>query len=181
MQRKLKALFVLAILALSAFYLAVLFLAAHPKVSMAYRMYYLEMKTKFWNRNQTLAYIPGTPIDLVIERSFYLTRQGWSKPKEDGSGSEFSGDGGLYFTLHRAPGKLRFEGQLSTPVDNVELSLSVGSAWTHRLRFDKAGATSFSVELPSGLFVADPLTPNLISLHASHALLFQSLKLSHAQ
>lgn len=181
MQRKLKALFILAILALSAFYLAVLYQAAHPKVSMAYRMYYLEMKTKFWNRNQSLAYIPGTPIDLVKERAFYLTRQGWSKPNEDGSGSEFDGDGGLYFTLHRVPGKLRFEGQLTTPVDNVELTLSVGEAWSETLHVDKAGATRFAVELPSGLFVADPLTPNLISLHANHVLLFQSFKLSHVE
>ncbi len=181
MQRKLKALFILLILALSAFYLGVLYLAAHPNVSMAYRMYYLEMKTKFWSRNQTLAYIPGTPIDLVTERAFYLTRQGWSKPDKAGRGSEFSGEGGLYFTLHRVPGRLRFEGQLTTPVDGVELRVSVGTQWSETLHFDQAGANRFAVELPSGLLVADPLTPNLISLHASHALLFQSFMLSHLE
>jgi hypothetical protein len=54
MSRLLKAFIILTLLGLSAYYLAVLYLAAHPNVSYAYRLYYLEMKTRFWNRNQTL-------------------------------------------------------------------------------------------------------------------------------
>ena len=71
---KLKALFILAILGLSAFYLAVLYLGAHPKVSYAYRLYYLDLKTRNWNRNQTLAYVPGTRMDMVVDRPDQLAR-----------------------------------------------------------------------------------------------------------
>ena len=40
--------FLAAILALSGFYLYTLYLAAHPNVSLAYKLYYLEGKTRFW-------------------------------------------------------------------------------------------------------------------------------------
>lgn len=53
MSRTVKVLFLLALVGLSAFYLAVLQLARHPDVSYAYRLYYMELKTRFWNRNQT--------------------------------------------------------------------------------------------------------------------------------
>ena len=68
MTRSVKFLFILTFLALSAFYLYVLYLAKHPDVSMAYRMYYLEKKTRIWDRNQSLAYIPGVLMDLTNER-----------------------------------------------------------------------------------------------------------------
>jgi hypothetical protein len=182
MTRGVKFIFILTFLALSAFYLYVLYLAKHPDVSMAYRMYYLEKKTRIWNRNQTLAYIPGTLMDLTNERErcSYLSRDGWDIPEKDGSGSPFDGKGGLYFTLHRETGVLKFEGTFTTKTANTELSISVGDKWSQKLKFDKVGVQNFELTLPTGLFIADPMEPNYISLQSNHSLMFKTFKLSHA-
>lgn len=181
MSRTLKALIILAILGLSAYYLAVLYLATHPSVSYAYRLYYLEMKTRFWNRNQTLAYIPGTRFDMVNDRAWILSRQGWSLPKDDGTGSEFSGKGGLYFTLHKEPGKLRLEADVRNLKPNTRLSFSVGEQWHSELVLQQSGPHHLVVHLPAGLFIADPLQANYIAMTGSHPLRFQSLQLSHEE
>lgn len=181
MPRTLKALFILAILGLSAYYMTVLYLAAHPKVSYAYRLYYLEMKTRFWNRNQTLAYIPGTRLDMVNDRPWILTRQGWSLPKDDGSGSEFAGKGGLLFTLHRVPGKMSLQAEVRVQTANTKLEFNVGEQWHDSISFTQVGPYNFIVPIPSGLFIADPLAANSISLRSNHPLRFQSMQLSHEE
>ena len=112
MSRSVKLIFIITFLALSGFYLYVLYLAKHPNVSMAYRMYYIEQKTRIWDRNQSLAYIPGTEMVLnkYRDRSPYLSRAGWYIPKEDGSGTVFFFFFFLYFPLHAETGVLNFEG-----------------------------------------------------------------------
>ena len=181
MSRKLKALFILAILGLSAYYLAVLYLAAHPKVSYAYRLYYLELATRNWNRNQTLAYIPGTRMDMVVDRPWILTRQGWSIPSEDGSGSLFSGKGGLLFTLHAVPGKMSFQAEVRVAKPDTHLEFSVADKWHEKVTFAKAGSYRFIVPVPEGLFIADPLAANRIDMTSNHPLRFQSMQLSHEE
>ncbi len=181
MPRTLKALIILAICGLSAYYLAVLYLATHPQVSYAYRLYYLEMKTRFWNRNQTLAYVPGTRFDMVNDRAWILSRPGWSLPKDDGSGSEFSGAGGLYFTLHREPGKLLLEADVRTAKAGTHLSFGVGEQWHSELVLPKPGPYHLVVHLPAGLLGADPLQVNYIAMTGSHPVRFQSLQLSHEE
>ena len=181
MSRTLKALIILAILGLSAYYLAVLYLATHPSVSYAYRLYYLEMKTRFWNRNQTLAYIPGTRFDFTKERPWILSRQGWSLPKDDGTGSEFSGQGGLYFTLHREPGPLRLEAEVRALKANTQLTFSVGERWHSELTLPHKGAYRIQVPIPANLFIADPLQVNYIAMTGSHPVRFQSLQISHEE
>ena len=182
MTRSVKFLFILAFLSLSAFYLYVLYLAKHPDTSMAYRMYYLEKKTRVWNRNQSLAYIPGTVMDLANERErcAYLSREGWDIPAKDGSGSLFSGKGGLYFTLHQVPGSLKFEGTLTTKTANTELSFAVGDKWSETVKFEKAGSQTFEVSLPAGVFIADPMEPNYLSLQSNNSIMFNTFKLSRA-
>ncbi len=182
MTRSVKFLFILTFLGLSAFYLYVLYLAKHPDVSMAYRMYYLEKKTHIWDRNQSLAYIPGVLMDLSNERERcpYLSREGWDIPEKDGSGSPFSGKGGLYFTLHREPGVLKFEGILTTKTTNTELSINVGDKFSKTVKFNNAGAQTFDVSLPAGLFIADPSEANYLSLQSNNPIMFKSFKLSHA-
>lgn len=181
MSRSLKFLFILTFLGLSAFYLYVLYLAKHPNVSMAYRMYYLEQKTRIWNRNQSLAYIPGTLMDLTTyrQRCPYLSREGWDIPKEDNTGTVFSGSGGLYFTLHAIPNQLVFEGELQSLKDNTTLSFSAGN-WQQTVHFEKAGKQSFKVEIPEGIFISDPESPNYISFKSNNNLFFQTMKISHA-
>lgn len=182
MTRSVKFIFILTFLGLSAFYLYVLYLAKHPDVSMAYRMYYLEKKIRIWDRNQSLAYIPGTLMNLTNERERcpYLSREGWEIPEKDGSGSAFAGTGGLYFTLHREPGPLKFEGTMTTNIADMELIISVGDKWSQTVKFDKAGAQKFEVSLPAGLFIADPMEPNYLSLQSNHPIMFKTFKLSRA-
>ncbi|WP_152536732.1 hypothetical protein [Tolumonas lignilytica] len=149
---------------------------------MAYRMYYLDKKTHIWDRNQTLAYIPGSLMDLTNERERcpYLSREGWDIPEVDGSGSPFSGKGGLYFTLHREPGVLKFEGTLTTQEAKTDLTISVGKTWSQTVKFDKAGSQQFVITLPAGLFIADPTEANYLSLQSNHSIKFKTFKLSHA-
>ncbi|TXH61731.1 MAG: hypothetical protein E6Q86_07925 [Tolumonas sp.] len=182
MTRSVKFLFILTFLALSAFYLYVLYLAKHPDVSMAYRMYYLEKKTRIWDRNQSLAYIPGVLMDLTNERERcpYLSREGWDIPEKDGSGSLFSGAGGLYFTLHREPGVLKFEGTLTAKKADTELTIKVSDKFSKTVKFNDAGVQTFELTLPSGLFIADPAEANYLSLQSNNPIMFKSFKLSHA-
>ena len=55
--------FLTAIMALSGFYLYTLYLAAHPNVSLAYKLYYLEGKTRFWEHNSSMTYQPGNELN----------------------------------------------------------------------------------------------------------------------
>ena len=181
MSRLLQAFIILTVLILSAYYLVVIYLAAHPNVSYAYRLYYLEMKTRFWNRNQTLAYIPGTRFDFTKERPWILSRQGWSLPKDDGTGSEFLGQGGLYFTLHREPGPLRLEAEVRALKANTQLTFSVGERWHSELTLPHKGAYRIQVPIPANLFIADPIQVNYIAMTGSHPVRFQSLQISHEE
>lgn len=182
MSRSVKFIFILTFLALSAFYLYVLYLTKHPNVSLAYRMYYIEQKTRIWDRNQTLAYIPGTEMVLTKyrDRCPYLSRAGWDIPKEDGSGSVFSGNGGLYFTLHADPGALNFEGTFTSPNAGTTLTVSIGDQWSQTIQLENENKNHFSVTIPATLLVADPETPNFISLKSNSKIKFQSFKLSYA-
>ena len=89
--------FLTAIMALSGFYLYTLYLAAHPNVSLAYKLYYLEGKTRFWEHNSSMTYQPGNELNLT-RPSRFLSSAGWAK-KPSSEGTELSGQGGLYFVL----------------------------------------------------------------------------------
>jgi len=178
MSRMMKVAMMALLLALSGYYLAVLYLAAHPKVSLAYRYYYLELKTHFWSRYQTLAYVPGALMDLVVERVPYLTRAGWGLPDESGKGSLLSGPGGLYFTLHKVEGPLRLSGSLTVPVAGCTLTLGQGR-WQQTVKFAEAGPQSFAVIIPSEGLVADPAQPNLVTIDPCQPLYFQSLLMTN--
>jgi hypothetical protein len=182
MTRTVKFFFILMFLTLSAFYLYVLYLTKHPNVSMAYRMYYLEQKTHIWSRNQTLAYIPETVMDLMNERERcpYISREGWDIPEKNGSGSPFSGKGGIYFTLHKEPGALKFQGTLTTHTANTELRIAVGDKWSQKVKFEKPGEQQLDLLMPAGLLIADPLEPNFVSLQSNQAIMFRTIKLSRA-
>lgn len=182
MARRVKFLFVLLFLALSCFYLYVLYLSTKPQVSMTYKMYYLEQKTHFWNRNQTLAYIPGTEMNLIPyrDRCFYLSREGWDLPEKDKSGTLFSGDGGLYFTLHSVPGALHLVAKFTALTDNTELTVSIKD-WSSTVNIAKAGPQTVTIDIPADIFVADPDTPNYVHLHSNHTMKFQSFNFIRAE
>lgn len=183
MTRSVKILFVLVFFVLSGFYLYVLNLTRHPHMSMTFKMYYLDQSIHFWSRNQTLAYIPGTEMSLVPyrDRCFYLSRAGWEIPEKDGTGTLFNGDGGLLFTLHSDPGSLIMVSNVTTLSDNTELTVSIGKAWSKTLTLTKAGPQHLSIQIPAGLLIADPETPNYVSLHSNHIMKFQSFNFTRAE
>lgn len=178
MSRTVKTLIILAILGLSAYYLAILYLAAHPKVSYAYRMYYLEFKTRFWNRNQTLAYIPGTKFEMTIDRAWILSREGWSLPKDDLTGTEFSGKGGLYFTLHRVPENFRLEANILTLKPDTKMTFSIGNEWKTEINIKDAGGHQILIPLPVKLLKADPIDANYIAMTGSSPVRFQAMQMN---
>ena len=180
MSRTVKAFFILALLCLSAYYLVVLYLARHPDVSYAYRMYYLEMKTRYWNRNQTLAYIPGYRFDMVNDRAWILSRQGWTLPKDDGSGTEFTGRGGLYFTLHRVPTALRLVAEVRNMQPNNQLTLRIG-AWQQDVVLKEKGPQRLIVPLPTDTLVADPLEANHIEMQSLAPIRFQTMMIDNGE
>ena len=108
--------FLAAILALSGFYLYTLYLAAHPNVSLAYKLYYLEGKTRFWEHNSSMTYQPGNELNLT-KPSRFLSSEGWAK-KPSEQGTELSGQGGLYFVLPKQqaqPEQLTIQARINSP------------------------------------------------------------------
>lgn len=108
--------FLAAILALSGFYLYTLYLAAHPNVSLAYKLYYTEGKTRFWEHNSSMTYQPGNELNLT-KPSRFLSSEGWAK-KPSEQGTELSGQGGLYFVLPKQqaqPEQLTIQARSTAP------------------------------------------------------------------
>jgi hypothetical protein len=91
--------FVILLLAvLSSYYLWVLYLAAHPQVSTAYRIYYIEKQTLYWAKENSRLDWPDTGFINTSNSSPYLSRQGWaSKASEDGR--ELVHQGSVFFNL----------------------------------------------------------------------------------
>ncbi|WP_338164129.1 hypothetical protein [Vibrio sp. 10N] len=98
---------------LSFYYLWVLYLAAHPNVSTAYRTYYIEKKTRYWGRENTELIWPESGVVEVKQTSPFLSRQGWA-PKPGRDGRKLVHNASLYFN---------FDKPLQHPV-RVKLTLS---------------------------------------------------------
>ncbi|MGL4205955.1 MAG: hypothetical protein ACRCRW_07560, partial [Aeromonadaceae bacterium] len=64
---------------------------------------------------------------------------------------------------------------------NTKLELSVGDKWHDSVTFAQTGPHRFIVPIPSGLFIADPVEANSVSLRSNHPLRFQSMQLSHEE
>jgi hypothetical protein len=62
---------------LCCFYLYVVYLAQHPKVSEPYRLYYIDKKLLNWSNGAGLLYHVGDVIDFTKPVP-YLSRNGWS-------------------------------------------------------------------------------------------------------
>ena len=176
MSRTVKVLFLLALVGLSAFYLAVLKLARHPDVSYAYRLYYMELKTRFWNRNQTLAYVPGMRFDMVNDRAWILSRPGWTLPKDDGTGTEFTGKGGLYFTLHAVPAHLRMVADVRNMQADNTLTLRLGD-WSQTVHLQAKGPQRIIIGIPVTTLIADPLQANYIDMQSRSPIRFHAMTL----
>ncbi|PJG59500.1 hypothetical protein [Aeromonas cavernicola] len=174
--------FLTAILALSGFYLYTLYLAAHPNVSLAYKLYYLEGKTRFWEHNSSMTYQSGNELNLT-KPSRFLSSEGWAK-KPSAEGTELSGKGGVYFVLPKQlanPDQLTVQARINSPEAGALLNVALGADFTTTVKLAKAGMNEILLHLPAASLTADPKQPNYLALSAPTPLNVQSLRLTVAQ
>jgi hypothetical protein len=74
---------------LCCFYLYVMYLVQHPKVSDLYRLYYIDKKLLNWSKGDGLLYHVGDVIDFTKPVP-YLSRKGWSIAESSGTWSQGS-------------------------------------------------------------------------------------------
>ncbi|MGL4715960.1 MAG: hypothetical protein ACRCWL_08660, partial [Aeromonas sp.] len=132
--------FFAAIMALSGFYLYTLYLAAHPNVSLAYKLYYLENKTRFWEHNSSMTYQPGNELNLT-KPSRFLSSEGWAS-KPSSQGTLLTGQGGLYFVLPKQaanPEQLTVHARISSQEAGALLQVALGHDFTTTVKLAKAG------------------------------------------
>jgi hypothetical protein len=72
---------------LSCFYLHVVYLVLHPKVTEPYRLYYIDKKLLNWSNGAGLLYRVGDVIDFSKPVP-YLSRKGWSVAESWGTWSQ---------------------------------------------------------------------------------------------
>lgn len=174
--------FLAAILALSGFYLYTLYLAAHPNVSLAYKLYYLEGKTRFWEHNSSMTYQPGNELNLT-KPSRFLSSEGWAK-KPSAEGTQLSGKGGLYFVLPKQqaqPEQLTIQARINSPEAGTLLKVALGHDFTTTVKLAKAGINEIRLNLPGESLTTDPKHPNFLALSAPTPLNVQSVRLTVAQ
>lgn len=172
-----RAVFASAILALSGFYLYTLYLAVHPQVSLAYRYYYMEGKTKFWEYNSDLVY-HGNELDLSSPSRF-LSREGWDgKPGEHGT--RLQGDGGLYFVLPKKPETLTVLAKVDNPKAGTLIKIALHD-WSTTVKLAKQGLNEIRLDLPGDHLSIDPKQPNYLAISTPEPLNVQTVQMQAAQ
>jgi hypothetical protein len=168
-----------AIVALSGFYLHILYLAAHPTVSLAYRLYYLDGKTRFWEHNSSMIYQSGHQLNLT-QPSRFLSSHGWAK-KPSADGMVLTGDGGLYFLLATpavAIKQIAMQAQIHSPVAGALLSVAFGDETPITVTLAKAGVNDVHLLLPAPTPLADPTQPYFLALSTPMPLTIASMSLT---
>lgn len=174
-----KAGFASVIVALSGFYLYTLYLAVHPQVSLSYRLYYMEGKTRFWEHNSDMVYHAGNQLNLT-QPSRFLSREGWaSKPGKEGT--RFEGEGGLYFVLPKPAEQLTMVATVDSPKAGTLLKVALGHDWVTTIRLAKRGLNEVRLNLPGELLHTDPKHPNFLAISTPEALNFQTVQMKIAQ
>ncbi|MFM4701900.1 hypothetical protein [Aeromonas bivalvium] len=170
--------FITAILALSGFYLYTLYLAAHPDVSLAYRLYYLEGKTRFWEHNSSMTYRVGNELNLT-KPSRFLSSEGWAK-KPSEQGTQLSGQGGLYFLLPQrgAANTLTVQARINSPEAGALLKVAMGNDFVTTVKLAKAGLNEINFRLPGEALNQDPKQLNFLALSTVTPLNVESLRLT---
>lgn len=165
------------ILLLGAFYSFTL-LRSHlenPKVSTMYENYYIKKNLRNYNVNQTQIYIPGTAFDMTFERAWILSRDGWSIPESDGSGTVFSGKGSLVFGLYYVPDSLTLRADIEVP-EAAEIKVRSGS--TERvLKFPEKGHYLLQADLDVSEMTNDYNVLNHVYLESDKSIIFYRLSL----
>ncbi|WP_159084503.1 hypothetical protein [Dongshaea marina] len=164
-----------AVVLLSVFYLYTLYLATQPKVSLSYRLYYLEGKTLFWQGDSKMIYRPGQIMNFVTPSPF-LSRKGWSDEIST-DGVTLEGKGGLYFGLAQKVKGLKATVWLESPKPGAVIKVSLESGWTHTIRLANKGSQVLTFDLPGAYLKAAPNQLNFLSFTANQVLNFRSLQM----
>ena len=111
MKRFEKHLSIIAILILGSFYLYGFWLSAHPNVSLAYRLYFIEQNLLRWSKPGILDFNPGVTLDFrvpVANRSLV----GWEPPNSTGTRLQ-GANSELYFDIqkHIQPKRVELKGR----------------------------------------------------------------------
>ena len=165
------------IVVLGAFYSFTL-LRSHlesPKVSTMYENDYIRKNLRNYNVNQTQIYIPGTAFDMTFERAWILSRDGWSIPESNGSGTVFSGKGSLVFGLYYVPDSLTMRADIAVSEPAV---LKVKSGGTERvLKFPEKGHYLLETDLDHSDMTNDYNALNHVYLESDKSIIFYRLSL----
>ncbi|WP_104398931.1 hypothetical protein [Vibrio penaeicida] len=82
---------------LSLYYLWVLYLIATPQVSLSYKTYYIDKKTRYWGRDSETFKIPSSGVVDLSQKSPLISRSGWTKKTQQGFRT-LKSEGGIYFS-----------------------------------------------------------------------------------
>ncbi|MDP2570582.1 hypothetical protein Q8W40_00200 [Vibrio penaeicida] len=82
---------------LSCYYLWVLYLIATPQVSLSYKTYYIDKKTRYWGRDSETFKIPSSGVVDLSQKSPLISREGWTKKTQQGFRT-LKSEGGIYFS-----------------------------------------------------------------------------------
>ncbi len=82
---------------LSCYYLWVLYLIATPQVSLSYKTYYIDKKTRYWGRDSETFKIPPSGVVDLTQKSPLISREGWTKKTQQGFRT-LKSEGGIYFS-----------------------------------------------------------------------------------
>ncbi|MBD1558347.1 hypothetical protein HC752_15520 [Vibrio sp. S9_S30] len=82
---------------LSLYYLWVLYLIATPQVSLSYKTYYMDKKTRYWGHDDETFEIPESGVVDLSQKSPLISRSGWTKETLEGFRT-LKSEGGIYFS-----------------------------------------------------------------------------------
>ncbi|MGF1750398.1 MULTISPECIES: hypothetical protein [Vibrio] len=152
-QRFFRPLTLLMLVTLSSFYLWTLYLAAHPNVTVAYQVYYIDKKTHYWAKANTELLWPSSGVVTASDNSPYFSRAGWAKTASEGA-RVLVHSGGLFFNFSQVPkGPVRVQLSLSKSItEPVYLSLGNGN---------KVKLMPMGFEMLEALIPAGAISPKL--------------------
>ena len=153
----------IVILTMGLYYVYVLDLNRHRKVSDSYRYYYLDKKLRFWNKYQSMYVIPGHVYDTTIERPYFLEKSGVSAPESDGSGMNFSDSTALIFKMYKNPDRLYVYFRLKSEMGHT--MITVGSHSTAYL--DEPGSYEIYIPVEPEFIDDNPGTVNRVPVSTS--------------
>ncbi|NOI23224.1 hypothetical protein [Vibrio mediterranei] len=141
------------LIALSGYYLWVLYLAATPNVTVGYQTYYIDKATLFWGKDNNNLVLPLSGIIEPGEQSPFISREGWNYDlhteleRNKNEGRRLVHSGGVYFNFDQNPShsvyvKIDLAKSITEPV-------YVSIDGEHKTRLEPVGLLSLAATLPA--------------------------------